>query len=90
MKESDETNEAFKRLEEKLNNFKRLSEDERKRLLDDWWGKCRTCKYWTGEDSTENGIYHPRWKPGLCTNEKSKLYKEETWTEGYCEEWEEF
>lgn len=63
-----------------------VSKEESIRLHTDWYGKCRTCEFWGGTDSPG----HLRWNPGLCNNEKSDLYKVETWTEGHCEHWSSF
>jgi hypothetical protein len=29
-------------------------------------------------------------QPGSCNNSASELYQQETWTEGYCSEWDSF
>jgi hypothetical protein len=58
-----------------------MNSEESYRLHEDWWGKCRTCEFWSSED---------RWKPGLCNNQKSLLFQQETWTEGHCSEWDSF
>lgn len=48
----------------------------------DWWGKCRTCSFWTGDrDATT---------PGTCGNAKSDMHGQETWTEGHCRSWDTF
>lgn len=53
------------------------------RLHYDWWGQCRTCEFWIDSDIT-------RFKPGICSNEKSALFKKVTWTEGDCDKWDSF
>lgn len=53
------------------------------RIHYDWWCMCRTCRFWTGSDVT-------RMDPGICSNEKSALFKQETWTEGHCEKWDSY
>ena len=67
-----------------------------RRLHKDWWGKCRTCRFWGGTDngdgsdtglSTSNA---PRWNDGPCLNESSDLFKQETTTDGYCGKWDSF
>jgi len=59
----------------------------------DWWGKCRTCKYWHGADAG-NGSgtigNQVRWLPAICTNPISDLYQQETWTDGHCNKWDSF
>ncbi len=29
-------------------------------------------------------------KPGVCSNENSSLFEQETWTEGHCSKWDSF
>lgn len=68
-----------------------IDKEESIRLHMDWWGKCRTCRHWTGTDKIiENGRSHPRWNPGTCNNDRSVLFGKETWTEGHCERWDSF
>jgi hypothetical protein len=70
-----------------------MDKEESKRLHMDWWGKCRTCRFWQGTDagngdgSVGNQI---RWNPGQCSNPSSDLYGQETWTEGHCNQWDTF
>ena len=52
------------------------------RIHEDWWGRCRTCIQWTGGRENLND--------GQCICKKSKLYLQETSTEGYCPEWDSF
>lgn len=66
-----------------------MTKEESRRLHMDWWGKCRTCKFWEGTDGFDV-VFHPRWNPGLCNNKESLLYNQETWTEGHCEKWDSF
>lgn len=49
------------------------------RIHFDWYGKCRTCRSWSGDRMTM--------KPGMCMCGKSELFGAETWTEGHCPEW---
>ena len=58
-----------------------IDKEESIRLHYDWWGQCRTCIFWSSPD---------RWIAGKCTNKKSVLFEEETWTEGHCEKWDSF
>ena len=60
-----------------------IDKKESIRLHYDWWNQCRTCLYWIGSDQK-------REEPANCYNPKSDLYKEETWSEGHCKEWESF
>lgn len=53
------------------------------RIHCDWWGKCRSCSFWLNDDPE-------RMAPGVCNNNKSDLYKQETWTEGHCVKWDSF
>lgn len=63
-----------------------LDKEESKQLHMDWWGKCRTCKFWNGADSGK----HRRWLPALYENPESDLHGQETWTEGHCSKWDSF
>lgn len=63
-----------------------MDKEESKRLHMDWWGKCRTCRFWQGTDEGDN----VRWNPGQCVNPESELYQQETWTEGHCVKWDSF
>ena len=60
------------------------------RLHLDWWGKCRTCSFWTGPRESRLELPHklPLENFGKCTNPKSDLFKGSTWTEGHCKEWD--
>ena len=68
-----------------------MNKIEIKRIHFNWWGQCRSCRFWGGEDGlhSNNSIAH-RWNPGPCNNPLSPLFREETWTEGYCEKWDAF
>ena len=59
-----------------------MEPEESVRLHLDWWGKCRTCKWWLGQRVTMEA--------GVCSNSDSSLHNEETWTEGNCKEWDSF
>jgi len=70
-----------------------MDKEESYRLHCDWWGKCRTCRFWGGTDQGDgSGSYgnSPRWNPGPCNNPDSDLYQLETWTEGHCKKWDSF
>ena len=60
-----------------------MDKQESKRLHMDWWGKCRTCRFWQGSDEI-------RMSPGICKNPISDLFEQETWTEGHCNKWDSF
>lgn len=62
-----------------------MNRDESFRLLEDWWNKCRTCRYWSASD--EDRI---KMTPSICSNINSPLFEHETWTEGYCRYWDAF
>lgn len=64
--------------------FQQLKMEEQKHIdwHLDWWGKCRTCSFWLGKRNTM--------EPGRCSNVKSDLFEQETWTEGSCKEWDTF
>jgi len=70
-------------------NYERVKQEiiakghaESVRIHMDWWGKCRTCKHWSGDRGTM--------KPGSCLNPASDMHEKETWTEGHCKEWDSF
>ena len=70
-----------------------MDKQESKRLHMDWWGKCRTCRFWQGTnagDGSGSMGNQTRWNPGLCNNPKSPLFEQETWTEGHCDKWDSF
>jgi hypothetical protein len=49
----------------------------------DWWGQCRTCRFWGG----------PRAKAaesGPCLNRASDLFEKPTTTSGECAQWDSF
>lgn len=52
----------------------------------DWYGKCRTCKFWC----SDNGRQVFDQKGWRCDCESSVLYNKETWWDGHCEKWETF
>lgn len=60
-------------------------ESKSKRLHQDWWAQCRTCKFWSSTDP-ERGVANP----GMCDNLVSVNYKQETWSSGYCPQWDTF
>lgn len=60
-------------------------------IHEDWWGKCRSCRFWNGKDAKNfAGRITPRWEPAKCENPASELYQQETWTEGHCPKWDSF
>ncbi len=68
---------------------------ESRRLHEDWWGKCRTCRFWDGADEVRpregmGPLISLRMKPAICTNPKSDMVGQETWTEGNCDKWDSF
>jgi len=67
-----------------------MDKEESIRIHSDWWGKCRSCRFWQGTDNNTGPIKHLRWNPGLCTQPDSPLFEQETWTEGHCEKWDSF
>ncbi len=60
-----------------------ISKEESRRLHIDWWGKCRTCRFWASTDPR-------RMEPAQCTNPRSNMLNQETWTEGHCPQWDSF
>lgn len=69
-----------------------MEKEESLRLHLDWYGKCRTCKFWQGTDELdkEGNVIRAKWDSGLCTHPKSPFYQLNVFTEGYCQEWESF
>jgi len=59
-----------------------MIKEESYRIHLDWWGKCRTCKFWGG---IKESI-----KDGLCNNVDSDLFNVETTIDGYCSKWDTF
>ncbi len=59
-----------------------MNKNDSFRLHEDWWGACRTCRFWTGD--------RLKMTPGTCSNNKSPLFEQETWTEGHCHMWDSF
>lgn len=48
----------------------------------DWFGQCRTCKYWKGNRDTM--------EDGPCDNALSPLYARTLWTSDECSYWDTF
>lgn len=63
-----------------------MNKEDSIRIHSDWWGKCRSCRFWHG---TDEGT-HLRWNPSPCTNPASDMFQQETWTEGHCNKWDSF
>jgi len=60
-----------------------MDRKENIRIHWDWFGKCRTCKFWiSNTDRTQ--------LEGKCSNQDSPNHLEEVWSEGYCKSWESF
>jgi hypothetical protein len=72
-----------------------ISHDESVRLHEDWWGKCRTCRFWHGDDEVRpyqghNTIVHLRWHDAKCENPKSPLHSMDMDHNGHCPQWDSF
>jgi hypothetical protein len=70
-----------------------IDKDMSRRLHMDWWGKCRTCRYWHGTDAGDGSGRmgnQVRWQDSPCTNPASDRYQEVTTTEGHCSKWDSF
>ena len=72
-----------------------ISHAESVRLHEDWWGKCRTCRFWHGEDEVKvregrEPLVQLRWHKAPCENPASPLHGETTSTEGHCSKWDSF
>lgn len=62
------------------------------RLHVDWWGKCRTCKWWDPVDAQREAV---SWDErgaltGICRGKKSVLFDVMTGPEGDCVEWDSY
>ena len=66
-----------------------MTPDEKKRILTDWWGECRTCKHWSGNRGSQITKIH-RDLQGTCYSDKSPLYLQLTMRAGNCPEWDAF
>lgn len=70
-----------------------MDKEQSKLIHIEWWGKCRSCRFWGGTDAGDGSgslRNQARWNPGPCTNEASDMYQKETWTEGHCSKWDSF
>ena len=72
-----------------------ISHDESVRLHEDWWGKCRTCRFWHGADEVRpregtTPLIMIRWRDARCENPRSPLVGEVTTTNGHCPQWDSF
>jgi len=60
--------------------------EESRRIHQDWWGNCRTCRFWSG-DCVKIGA-------GVCTNERSPVNQgfrlRTTQSGGKCDDWDSF
>lgn len=63
-----------------------MDKAESYRIHKNWWGKCRTCKWWKGgRASTFVGTTN-----GPCASKKSPLFEAVTTWDGHCPEWDSF
>lgn len=60
--------------------------EESRRIHLDWWGKCRTCRWYPG--NREERSTHP--DPPRCVNEMSPFWFEGVRWSGHCGEWDSF
>lgn len=66
-----------------------ISGEESERLHLDWWGKCWTCRHWTGDMSGTGDVrVHAVLREDPCANPSSPLYNMTTSTGGYCKKWD--
>lgn len=61
-----------------------MTPEEKKRLLTDWWGECRTCRHWKSTSDRPNMGEFP------CLAEASALHLQKTSSSGHCPEWDSF
>jgi hypothetical protein len=62
-----------------------MNEEDSLRLYYDWWGQCRTCRFWSATEADRLAM-----RPSKCLSFASPLSGQETWTEGHCLEWDAF
>jgi hypothetical protein len=72
-----------------------VSKQESVRLHEDWWGKCRTCRFWNGADKVRERegrepLVSLRWEDSPCENPMSPWFGQVTSTEGECSKWDSF
>lgn len=72
-----------------------ISRDESMRLHEDWWGKCRTCRFWHGADEVRPRegtapLIHLRWHDARCENPRSPLHSSSMDHNGSCPQWDSF
>jgi hypothetical protein len=66
-----------------VNDWRLDSEPVRLHL--DWWGQCRTCRYWQTEEREGRGSFD-----GECKSLSSPLRGQTTSTEGECPAWDSY
>ena len=72
-------------------SFPELGSQESRRLHMDWWGKCRTCRFWNGADQIfGDNKKRLRLMPAKCENPRSTMHGEEVWSDGHCPQWDSF
>lgn len=62
-----------------------MDKRESKRIHEDWWGECRTCRFWMGNRETFGNTGFDK-----CNNDKSDFYNQETLRSGFCKKWDSF
>lgn len=69
-----------------------VSRDESVLLHRDWWGKCRTCRFWHGADdeSFAPEILLVRWRDSECENPASTEFGQKMDHDGQCGKWDSF
>lgn len=60
----------------------KVQSSESLRLHLDWWQKCRTCEFWSGDRKT--------CEDGLCEQPRGDFGGEITTSEGHCGNWESY
>ncbi len=72
-----------------MNDWK--NESEAQRLHWDWFGECRTCKWWTGIRTSWPQGSRPRESfRAKCSNNASDGFDEEVSCDGDCPEWDSY
>ena len=65
-----------------------INHKESRRLHIDWWGKCWTCRFWTGDMSGTGDLHqHAVLRKAPCSNPESEQHGQVVTTNGYCPKW---
>jgi hypothetical protein len=69
-----------------------IDKQESIRLHEDWWGQCRTCRFWEAPEG--KGLHGVLTRPNLgeflCVSPLSKVSGQLTGSDGGCSKWDSF